>query len=344
MAFWARDHYAVLGVYEPDDCTPEEALAHIQAAACVTLEELKTLYHQAALQRHPDKSAHTGSGSSTSTEAFQQLQNAWVCLRNLKTRKEYDKWLLADAVLKCRQAKIKQCLQIHMPAVPPEQMPAVPPEQMPVVPPVPPPMQAEPVTASASSSASSDNPFVKYLKKAVRVRLPESTDKAGRIFKHCDYINSTVCSQVAHVYFAQATYWIEQMKNLTGTQAIKEWMQEQGFAHSGARAVRMERTPAYAYIHLIGGMHSTCSIWNAFQNAFHTYEHMRLLLLLLLLSPHAFDLLTFQLCALKLFSCCFLLFSCWFQNELVSKFRTPIPHIGVSKNAAFLQFGTYMQK
>ena len=49
----ARDHYAVLGVYEPADCTPEEALAHIQAAACVGLDELKTLYHQAALQWHP---------------------------------------------------------------------------------------------------------------------------------------------------------------------------------------------------------------------------------------------------------------------------------------------------
>ena len=341
-AAFARDHYAVLGVYEPADYTPEEALARIQAAACIGLDELKTLYHQAALQRHPDKLAsHTGAGSIASTEAFQQLQNAWNCLQNPKTRNEYDKWLLADAVLKCQQAKTQQCLQMHMPAVPPEQMPAVPPEQMPVVPPVPPPMQAEPITANAGSS---DNPFVKRLKQAVRVRLPGSTDGVGRTFKHCDYMNPNVCSQVADAYFAQATYWMEQMKALTGTQAIKAWMQERGFAHSGTRATRMNRTPAHAHVHLIGGMHGTCSIWNAFQNAFHTYEHMRLLLLLLLLSPHVFDLSTFQLSALKLFSCCFLLFSCWFQNELVSKFRTPIPHIGVSKNAAFLQLGTYMQK
>ena len=125
----ARDHYAVLGVYEPADCTPEEALAHIQAAACVGLDELKTLYHQAALQWHPDKLAsHTG-GSIASTEVFQQLQNAWHCLQNPKTRHEYDNWLLADAALKCQQAKTQRSLQMHMPAVPPEQMPAVPPEQ-----------------------------------------------------------------------------------------------------------------------------------------------------------------------------------------------------------------------
>ena len=125
----ARDHYAVLGVYEPADCTPEEALAHIQAAACVGLDELKTLYHQAALQWHPDKLAsHTG-GSIASTEVFQQLQNAWHCLQNPKTRHEYDNWLLADAALKCQQAKTQRSLQMHMPAVPAEQMPAVPPEQ-----------------------------------------------------------------------------------------------------------------------------------------------------------------------------------------------------------------------
>ena len=66
----ARDHYAVLGVYDPAAFTPEEALAHIQAAACVGLDKLKTLYHQAALQWHPDKSI-------ASAEAFQQLHNAW---------------------------------------------------------------------------------------------------------------------------------------------------------------------------------------------------------------------------------------------------------------------------
>ena len=117
----ARDHYAVLGVYEPADCTPEEALAHIQAAACVGLDELKTLYHQAALQWHPDKLvSHTG-GSIASI--------AWHCLQNPKTRHEYDNWLLADAALKCQQAKTQRSLQMHMPAVPAEQMPAVPPEQ-----------------------------------------------------------------------------------------------------------------------------------------------------------------------------------------------------------------------
>ena len=237
----ARDHYAVLGVYEPADCTPEEALAHIQAAAFVGLDELKTLYHQAALQRHPDKLAsHTGA----STEAFQQLQNAWHCLQNPKTRHEYDNWLLADAALKCQQAKTQRCLQMHKPAVPPEQMPAVPPEQMPVVPPVPP-MQAEPIIAKAGSS---DDPFVKPLKQTVRVRLPGSTDKAVRIFKHCDNMNAHVCSQVADTYFAEATYWMEQMKALTGTQA-KEWMQDRGFAFSGTRAARMDRTPAHTYIH-----------------------------------------------------------------------------------------------
>ena len=125
----ARDHYAVLGVYEPADCTPEEALARIQAAACVGLDELKTLYHQAALQWHPDKLvSHTG-GSIASTEVFQQLQNAWHCLQNPKTRHEYDNWLLADAALKCQQAKTQRSLQMHKPAVPAEQMPAVPPEQ-----------------------------------------------------------------------------------------------------------------------------------------------------------------------------------------------------------------------
>ena len=191
----ARDHYAVLGVYEPADCAPEEALAHIQAAAFVGLDELKTLYHQAALQWHPDKLvSHTG-GSIASTEVFQQLQNAWHCLQNPKTRHEYDNWLLADAALKCQQAKTQRCLQMHKPAVPPEQMPAVPPEQMPVVPPVPP-MQAEPITAKASSS---DDPFVKPLKQTVRVRLPGSTDKVDRIFKLCDHMNADVCSQVAEV-------------------------------------------------------------------------------------------------------------------------------------------------
>ena len=236
----ARDHYAVLGVYEPADCTPEEALAHIQAAAFVGLDELKTLYHQAALQRHPDKLAsHTGA----STEAFQQLKSAWDCLQNPKARQEYDKWLLADAVLKCRQAKIKQCLQIHMPAVPPEQMPAVPPEQMPVVPPVPP-MQAEPITAKAGSS---DNPLVTRLKTLVRVRLPGSTDK-GRAFKNCDHMNADVCSQVADTYFAEATYWMRQMEALTETQA-REWMRERRFAFSGTGADRINRTPAHTYIH-----------------------------------------------------------------------------------------------
>ena len=218
-------------------------------------------------------------------------------LQNPKTKNEYDKWLLADAVLKCQQAKTQRYLQMHMPAVspeqmpamPPEQMPVVPPEQMPVVPPVPP-MQAEPITAKAGSSG---NPLVKRLKHAVQVRLPGSTARQGRTFKDSDYMNPNVCSQVADAYFAEASKWMEQMDAVTGTHAIKAWMQERGFAHSGTRATRMDRTPAHAYIHLIGGMHGTCSIWNAFQNAFHTYEHMRLLPLLLLLSPHIFDLSTF---------------------------------------------------
>ena len=106
-------------------------------------------------------------------------------------------------------------------------------------------MQAEPITAKAGSS---DNPFVKPLKHSLRVRLPGSTDK-GRAFKHCDHMNADVCSQVADTYFAEATYWMEQMKALTGTQAIKAWMQERGFAHSGTRATRMDRTPAHTYIH-----------------------------------------------------------------------------------------------
>ena len=60
---------------------------------------------------------------------LQQLQNAWHCLQNPKTRHEYDNWLLADAALKCQQAKTQRSLQMHKPAVPAEQMPAVPPEQ-----------------------------------------------------------------------------------------------------------------------------------------------------------------------------------------------------------------------
>ena len=244
MADLARDHYAVLGVYEPADCTPEEALARIQAAVCISPDELKMLYHQEALRRHPDKllASHTGAGSIASTEAFQQLQTAWNCLHNPKTRNEYNKWLLADAVLKCRQAKTQRCLQ-PMPAVTPEQMPAVPPEQMPVVPPVPP-MQAEPITAKAGSS---DNPLVTRLKTLVRVRLPGSTDK-GRAFKNCDHMNADVCSQVADTYFAEATNWMRQMEALTETQA-REWMRERRFAFSGTRADRINRTPAHTYIH-----------------------------------------------------------------------------------------------
>ena len=285
----ARDHYAVLGVYEPADCTPKDALERIQYASCLSMDELKKLYYQEALQRHPDKLAsHPGAASTASTEAFQQLQNAWQCLQNPKTRKEYDDRILADVTLRYQQAKTAAIAKtIFDKRLPPEQKAAVPPEPTPAVPPEP--MQAEPINASASSS---DNPFVKHLKYAVRVQLPGSTPGLDRTFRHKDYMNPNVCSQVADAYFAEASTWLKHMQALSGTCAF-EWMKEHGFAPSGSRAQRTDRTPAHAYIHLSGGMHNTCSIWNAFQNAFHTYEHMRLLPLLLLLSPHIFDLSTF---------------------------------------------------
>ena len=216
------------------------------------------------------------------------MQNAWQCLQNPKTRKEYDNRLLADATLRYQQAKTAAIAKtIFDKRLPPEQKAAVPPEPTPAVPPEP--MQAEPINASASSS---DNPFVKHLKYAVRVQLPGSTPGLDRTFRHKDYMNPNVCSQVADAYFAEASTWLKHMQALSGTCAF-EWMKEHGFAPSGSRAERTNRTPAHAYIHLSGGMHNTCSIWNAFQNAFHTYEHMRLLPLLLLLSPHIFDLSTF---------------------------------------------------